>query len=96
MGAEGVFKWGKFSDRTFRSVDVAVKRLFIVPQTKKSFVPQIREAEFVGLEAIVKHCLDAFNKICDLEQYDKLDLEHFRIIFAAAWKSAFLIKTSFK
>jgi len=46
MGAEEVFKSGKFSDRTFRSVDVAVKRLFIVLQTKKSFVPQIRLPSF--------------------------------------------------
>jgi len=88
MGAEEAFKSGKFSGRTFRSVDVAVKRLFIVPQTKKSFVPQIREAEIVGLETIVKHYLDAFNKICGLEQYEKLDLERFRIIFAVAWKNA--------
>jgi len=50
MGAEGVFKSGKFSDRMFRSIDVAVKRLFIVPQSEKSFVPQIREAEIVGLK----------------------------------------------
>ena len=50
MGAEGVFKSGKFSDRMFRSIDVAIKRLFIVPQTKKSFVTQIREAEIVGLK----------------------------------------------
>ena len=49
-----------FQVERFARLMCAVKRLFIVPQTKKSFVPQIREAEIVGLETIAKHCLDAF------------------------------------
>jgi hypothetical protein len=71
---------------TFRSIDNAIKRLSIAPQAKKVFAPQVGEAEIVGLETIVKRYLDAFNKICDLEEYDKLDLERFRIIFMATWK----------
>jgi hypothetical protein len=85
-GAEEIFKSGKFLGWSFRSIDTAVKRLSIAPQAKKVFAPQVGEAEIVGLETIVKRYLDAFNKICDLEQYDKSDLERFRIIFMAAWK----------
>jgi len=48
MGAEEAFKAGKFSDRTVRSVGVAVKRLFIVPQSEKSFVPQIGSVKLIG------------------------------------------------
>jgi len=55
-------------------------------QNKKFFGQQIREAEIVGLESIVRRYVDAFNKICDLTEYDKQDLERFRIIFMAAWK----------
>ena len=55
-------------------------------QKKKSNGAQIREAEIVGLETIVARYVDAFNKICNLEKYDKADLERFRIIFQAAWK----------
>jgi len=45
---------------------------------------QIREAEIVDLETIVKRFVDAFNKICSMREYSKEDLERFRIIFSAA------------
>jgi hypothetical protein len=77
---------GKFPNRTYKSIEHAVSRLTFGSQKKKSLGTQIREAEIVGLETIVARYVDAFNKICDLKEYDKTDLERFRIIFQAAWK----------
>jgi len=81
-----IFQSGKFPNRTFMSIRNAVQRLTFGAQKKKSNGAQIREAEIVGLETIVARYVDAFNKICDLQKYDKADLERFRIIFQAAWK----------
>ena len=81
-----IFKSGKFPNRTFMSIRHAVERLPFGHQKKKSNGAQIREAEIVGLETIVARYVDAFNKICNLKEYDKTDLERFRIIFQAAWK----------
>ena len=81
-----IFESGKFPNRTFMSIRNAVQRLTFGAQKKKSNGAQIREAEIVGLETIVARYVDAFNKICDLQKYDKADLERFRIIFQAAWK----------
>ena len=83
---EEIMQSGMFPNRTFMAVQNAVKRLSFDSQKKKSFGGQIREAEIVGLETIVARYVDAFNKICDLTQYRKEDLERFRIIFQAAWK----------
>jgi len=81
-----IFESGKFPNRTFMSIRNAVQRLPFGAHRKKSNGAQIREAEIVGLETIVARYVDAFNKICDLTQYRKEDLERFRIIFQAAWK----------
>jgi len=83
---EQIVESGKFPNRTHRAIENAVSRLTFENQRKKSFGTQIREAEIVGLETIVARYVDAFNKICDLKEYDKTDLERFRIIFQAAWK----------
>jgi hypothetical protein len=77
---------GKLEKRTPQAIAKQIERLGFVRQKKNFAVGQIREAEIVGLESIVKRYVDAFNKICDLTEYDKQDLERFRIIFMAAWK----------
>jgi hypothetical protein len=88
LSVEEIVKNGKFPGRTHEAIRMQIKRLTgsFVEQKKNFIVGQIREAEIVGLESIVKRYVDAFNKICDLTQYDKQDLERFRIIFMAAWK----------
>jgi len=83
---EEIIKSGKFPNRTSMAIQNAVKRFSFDSQKKKFIDSQIREAEIVGLETIVARYVDAFNKICDLKEYDKADLERFRIIFQAAWK----------
>jgi len=87
MTSEDILKSGKFPNRTIMAIQNQMRRLgsFDI-QRKKSFDSQIRETEIVGLESIVKRYVDAFNKICDKTDYDKVDLERFRIIFMAAWK----------
>ena len=83
---EEIIKSGKFPNRTSIAIQNAAQRLSFDNQ-KKIFVDnQIREAEIVGLETIVARYVDAFNKICNLKEYDKTDLERFRIIFQAAWR----------
>jgi len=87
MTLDNIIKSGKFPDRTPKALGKQIERLgSFVGQKKKSIVEQIREAEIVGLEKIVKRYVDAFNKICDITEYNKTDLERFRIIFTAAWK----------
>ena len=83
---EEIIKSGKFPNRTSMAIQNAVKRFSFDSQKKKFIDSQIREAEIVGLETIVARYVDAFNKMCNLEKYDKADLERFRIIFQAAWK----------
>ena len=83
---EEIIKSGKFPNRTSMAIQNAVKRFSFDSQKKKFIDSQIREAEIVGLETIVARYVDAFNKICNLKEYDKADLERFRIIFQAAWK----------
>ncbi|UCE15467.1 MAG: hypothetical protein JSV12_06205 [Candidatus Bathyarchaeota archaeon] len=87
MSGEDILKSGKFPHRTVMAIQNQMRRLgSFDSQRKKSFDSQIRETEIVGLESIVKRYVDAFNKICDKTDYDKVDLERFRIIFMAAWK----------
>jgi len=81
--ADQIFTSGKFPGRTYRSIDVEIKRLAIVPQ-RNSSVPQITETGIVELESFVKRYVDAFNKLCDLTDYDKADLERFRLIHTYA------------
>lgn len=87
MSGEDILKSGKLPHRTIMAIQNQMRRLgSFDSQRKKSFDSQIRETEIVGLESIVKRYVDAFNKICDKTDYDKVDLERFRIIFMAAWK----------
>lgn len=80
-----IVKSGKFPGRTIRGIEKQIQRLSIVAQ-KNFKVGQIREAEIVGIDTFIKHYVDAFKKICELTEYDKTDLERFRLIFMAAWK----------
>jgi len=84
MSAEGILKAGIFPNRTFRSIKTQMERLSFAAQKKKTFVPQIREAEIIDLETIVRRFVDAFNKVCDLKEARKEVLERYRIIFSAA------------
>jgi len=87
MNLEEIVKSGLFPDRSPSAIQMQISRLgrpSFVKQKKKLIVRQIREAEVIDLETIVKRYVDAFNKICDLAEYSKEDLERFRIIFSAA------------
>jgi len=53
-------------------------------QRKIRLSGQIREAEILPLEALVSRFVDAFNKLCDLTEASKEDLERYRIVFSAA------------
>jgi hypothetical protein len=89
LNAQQIYDSSKLPNRTVRAIEWRLASLGasdICTNKKFSIGTKISEAEIVGLETIVKRYLDAFNKICDLEEYDKLDLERFRIIFMAAWK----------
>jgi len=92
MATEGltikeIYDSGKFPNRTPRSIENQLLRLGSFEyQKKKIFGTQIREAEIVGLDEIVKRYVDAFNQICDKTEFAKEELERFRIIFMAAWK----------
>jgi len=56
------------------------------PRKSKSWRKRLpaAEAELVDLETVVKRFVDAFNKLCDLTDYDKADLERFRLIHTYA------------
>jgi hypothetical protein len=83
LSADQIFKSGKFLGRTYRSIDVEIRRLAVVPQ-RNSAVPQITEGPIVDLESFVKRYVDAFNKLCELTDYNKADLERFRLIHTYA------------
>jgi len=85
MSADQIFKSGKFPGRTHDAVRKQIERLTpsIVGQ-RKSSVGQITEGQIVDLESFVKRYVDAFNKLCDLTDYDKADLERFRLIHTYA------------
>lgn len=86
MTVQQIFDSGKFPSRTFMAIQNQLKgsSAHSTSQIKILLTSQISEAEIVGLESIVKRFVDAFNKICDLTECSKEDLERFRIIFAAA------------
>jgi len=84
LSTEQIFKSGKFPGRTYRAIDMEIKRLSIVVPHRNSAVPQISEGQIVDLESFVKRYVDAFNKLCNLTDYDKADLERFRLIHTYA------------
>lgn len=86
MNLQEIHDSGKLPGRTFDSIRGQLKGQVSQLTTQKNFflTSQIQDAEIVGLETIVKRFVGAFNKICDLDSCDKLDLERFRIIFSSA------------
>ena len=86
MSPDEIVKTGKLPGRTHGAIRKQIERLGSFVGQRNSIVGQIREAEIVGIETFVKHYVDAFKKICALTEYDKTDLERFRLIFMAAWK----------
>jgi hypothetical protein len=86
MGIQEIYESGKFPNRTFRAIQNQLQRLGAGLSAQKKFQmsAQIREAEIVELETVVRRFVDAFNKICDLTECSKEELERFRIIFSAA------------
>jgi hypothetical protein len=90
MSVQQIYDSGKFPNRSFNALQHQFKQLKKLSsddyagKKKISFVGKIGEAEIVDLESVVKRFVDAFNKICALDKYNKQDLERFRIIFSAA------------
>jgi len=84
LSADDIFKSGKFPERTHRAIDTEIRRLSIVAPHKNSDATHITEAGIVDLESFVKRYVDAFDKLCSLTDYDKADLERFRLIHTYA------------
>jgi len=89
MSVQQIYDSGKFPNRSFNALQHQFKQLRklgsdYAGKKKTSFAGKIGEAEIVELESVVKRFVDAFNKICDLEEGSKEELERFRIIFSAA------------
>ena len=86
MSAQEIFKSGKFPNRTYYAIERQLKRLGFGYQKKKFFGYRIGKAEIPDFDDVLARYVDAFNKLCDMEEYSKEDLERFRIIFMAVWK----------
>ena len=84
LSADEIFRSGKFPERTHKAITMEISRLGFVEARKKSVETRITEAGIVDLESFVKRYVDAFNKLCDLTDYDKADLERFRLIHTYA------------
>jgi len=85
MSANDIYKSGKLSGRTYAAIVKQIERTApCVVRHKKSAVGHITEGPIVELESFVKRYVDAFNKLCDLTEYDKADLERFRLIHTYA------------
>jgi hypothetical protein len=84
MTADEIFRSRKFPERTHNAIVHEVSRMGFGGCQKKSSGCQITEAGIVDLESFVKRYVDAFNKLCDLTDYDKADLERFRLIHTYA------------
>ena len=86
MSAQQIYDSGMFPNRSFRAVQNVLDRTRIESGAQKevSLRTQVREADIIGLDSVVKRYVDAFNKVCDLKSCNKEDLERFRIIFASA------------
>jgi hypothetical protein len=82
--AEAIFQSGKFPSRTLNAIRMQIKRLAIVQQKKKTIVEQIRPVDILTLEEVLKRFSNAFQQICKSQEPSKLELERYRIIFAAA------------
>jgi len=86
MSVQQIYDSGKFPNRSFRAIQHQLKKIGADYGTIKkfSFGTKISEAEIVELDRVVRKFVDAFNKICDLTEGSKEELERYRIIFSAA------------
>ena len=94
LGVEEIVAGGRLSGRSAQAVGKMVERLRLgsVVSGRKSFVGQIGMADVPGFGEFVGRYVDAFNKLCGLEEFSRDDLERFRLIFMAAWKFRDLFK----
>jgi len=83
LALDQIIKSGKLPNRTHDSIRMQIQRLSFVHH-KNSGVEHITEAGIVDLESFVKRYVDAFDKLCSLTDYDKADLERFRLIHTYA------------
>jgi len=86
---DDIIRSGKFEGRTPQAIAKQVERLKLgsfVRQNKKSIVGQIGKAEIPGFEEVLARYVDAFNKLCQMTEYSKEDLERIRLVFTAVWK----------
>jgi hypothetical protein len=85
---------GKLVGRSPQAIVKQVERLRLasVVGVRKSFVGQIGKVDVPGFDEFVGRYVDAFNKLCGLEEFSRDDLERFRLIFMAAWKFRDLFK----
>jgi flagellar motility protein MotE (MotC chaperone) len=87
MNVKQIYDSGKFPGRTPRAIENQLQRLGCFRyQKKKFFGTQITKAEIPDFNDVLARYVDAFNKLCEMTEYSKEDLERFRIIFMAAWK----------
>ena len=86
LTVDQIFKSGKFPGRTYQALKKQIERRTSpdVVRQAKSVVGQVTEAGIVDLESFVKRYVDAFDKLCSLTDYDKADLERFRLIHTYA------------
>jgi len=89
LSLDAIVKSGKFEGRTPQAIAKQIERLKLgvfVGQNKKSFVGQISKAEISGFEDFLARYVDAFNKLCEMTECTKEDLERIRLVFTAVWK----------
>jgi hypothetical protein len=89
MSVQQIYDSGKFPSRTFSSIQKQLQRLGtdLSGQRKKLLSGQkIGKAKIPDFNEVLARYIDAFNKLCDMTEYTKEELERFRLIFMAAWK----------
>ena len=89
LSLDAIVKSGKFEGRTPQAIAKQIERLKLgcfVGQKEKSFVGQIGKAEIPGFEDVLARYVDAFNKLCEMTECTKEDLERIRLVFTAVWK----------
>jgi len=84
LSVEEIVKGGKFLGRTHAAIAKQIERLYIVRRKGKIIVRQISPVDVLSLEEVLRRFSSAFQKICDVDEVSKLELERFRIVFSAA------------
>lgn len=94
LGVGEIVGSGKLQGRSPQAILKQVERLRLSSfvGVRKSFVGQIGKVDVPRFEEFVGRYVDAFNKLCGLEEFTRDDLERFRLIFMAAWKFRDLFK----